>query len=1133
AQDYGNVLLWERVGLTRTGLVVSASVENSAILGVETAGEVVVPDLSVRADGLQTIDAFVIAGAAAVALAGGKSISVAGAGVFARNRVAADTSAFVSGMREGGINVDAAEIVARDATRIDALAGGAAIAGSLGGGAAVSVGIGLAIAMNEVTNQTSASIRSVNDFNAASDVEVRASTTAAPLFTVGAPTVTAAELDDLTDERPDYDPDNEVEITEDSLRKEREDDLEIQTRLLGDLRANGLNIAADDVLRLAKSNDGEGWLLATKGGAYKLRLTAAGLEVSASTINSIAFAASLAGAFGLSNSVAIAGAGAYAENVINASTRAFITATDLEAGGDVDVIALNEAEISAMVIAASLSVAVGASNGIGASIGISIARNFMGKQRDGSNGLSLTEALVANARVQAGGDLTLRATSTQTIDALVVAGSAAIAGGGTAGVGIAGSGVWVENVIFADVKARIEGDRGPGVTPAIAAETITLEADNLSRISTLAGAVAVSAAFGGTAGVGVSIGVALARNTIGGTLEASIDNVARGVVARDGALRVAATDRAAIGVISAAAALAVAIGGTAGVAVAGGGAESTNIIVSTTRAHISRSTVTADVGAVDVLAVSEAEIRALVASIAFAIGGGTVGVGVALGISVARNFLGYAPGAATATLDTSQEVRSLTKGQRVLILEGVRRGDVYEYVGDNVVVRSGDPALELKQQDFSDTRVWKLVSITNPGAVVEAFVRDSVLTASGAVTVDARARQEIVAVVLAVSAAVSGGKVGVAVSGAGAGAENRIATTVRAFVDGSGPGRTDITASALRVTAADDSSIDAFTGAAAIAAAFGFVGVAVSVGVSVAINEIATDVSARIVAADSLNIGAGGVSVRALSPETASSAININAQVVPGVTLITAAQLDDASKTDTDRRGDPVEADVTGDRAILERLRARLVAGGAEVFGALRLTAVEQGRSWSAVDERGRSWNIRLEGGQFLASRASINAVSAAAALAVGLGAVGVGVAGAGAVALNAVLSTVRAEIVDTALVNTPGAVTVEALGRSEINAVILSAALAAAGGAVGVGVSIGIAVARNYIGYDVNGDRIAGSGAVTARIVDSRVNAGGVLRVEAQAAQSIRALTIAGSAALAGGKVGVAGAGAGASAVN
>ena len=83
-----------------------------------------------------------------------------------------------------------------------------------------------------------------------------------------------------------------------------------------------------------------------------------------STINSVAFAASIGASFSPSSSVAVSGAGAYSENVITTEALAYAKTSNLTSAGDVILDADNEASITASVIAASVAASVSGSTGV-------------------------------------------------------------------------------------------------------------------------------------------------------------------------------------------------------------------------------------------------------------------------------------------------------------------------------------------------------------------------------------------------------------------------------------------------------------------------------------------------------------------------------------------------------------------------------------------------------------------------------------------------------------------------------------------------------------------------------------------------------------------------------------------------
>src|SRR6185503_17627184 len=187
-------------------------------------------------------------------------------------------------------------------------------------------------------------------------------------------------------------------------------------------------------------------------------------------------------------------------------------------------------------------------------------------------------ARVVDTSMQTEGTLSVHATSNQTIDALVLAGSVAV-GAGQIGGGLAGAGVGVENRVTSTVEASITGD-GTGMTVG----AVDIEALDTSTISADAGAAAIAAGFG-QVGVAVSLGVAIAANVIDNTIEAFITGANSGLSAVGGDINVHAADESTIDSKSVAASLSVAVG-QIGVALAGAGAIAENVISNEVNAYI-------------------------------------------------------------------------------------------------------------------------------------------------------------------------------------------------------------------------------------------------------------------------------------------------------------------------------------------------------------------------------------------------------------------------------------------------------------------------------------------------------------------------------------------------------------------
>ncbi len=241
-----------------------------------------------------------------------------------------------------------------------------------------------------------------------------------------------------------------------------------------------------------------------------------------------------------------------------------------------------------------------------------------------------------------------------------------------------------------------------------------------------------------------------------------------------------------------------------GVSISGAGADANNIILTSTNAYVQNSTVTST-GKVDIDAANTASIQAAVLSASASLAFGTItGVGASLGLAVARNYIGWDRNYAYDDSDcylTGDSPAQIVTGDTVKIAAGPNAGNVYQYIGTETLTRPNGPAPEgeteqhrktrqqeeanwLTRLDYSDKDQWELVNLEKNAAAVLAYILDSSVVAGGSVTVDAISGQNIDAKVFAGSVAIAGGLVGGGLSGAGACAENRIATLVQAYIQG-------------------------------------------------------------------------------------------------------------------------------------------------------------------------------------------------------------------------------------------------------------------------------------------------------------------------------------------------------------
>ena len=128
-------------------------------------------------------------------------------------------------------------------------------------------------------------------------------------------------------------------------------------------------------------------------------------------------------------------------------------------------------------------------------------------------------------------------------------------------------------------------------------------------------------------------------------------------------------------------------------------------------------------------------------------------------------------------------------------------------------------------------------SLTEKPSWVHADVYASVIDATGDLTVQAVSDAQIDALVLAISVAIAGGAGAIAVTGAGSSADNRISTDVKAYIEG-GTVTTgvlaDVRADNVKLTARDTSRILSSVAAGSVGVAGGAISVAVSIAVALA-----------------------------------------------------------------------------------------------------------------------------------------------------------------------------------------------------------------------------------------------------------------------------------------------------------
>jgi len=342
----------------------------------------------------------------------------------------------------------------------------------------------------------------------------------------------------------------------------------------------GISISRNEI-----RNDMEAYILNAGDAINPVMVTAGDILVEASEIATID-SSSVASAIGVAaslnaDSLAFSAGGASALNVILGTSNAYIQGSIVKASGadkgTASLTATNSSTIDSTVKTTAVSVALsGGGSAKAFGIGFSFAANMIGW-----SDLFTEDRLEVLAYAK---------------DSDIIADN---------GISLSSSGLVTINKVSTDVQAYIDGDT---ITTDITTTggDVSLTAIGTTKITADAQAVAVSASLSGKTGGAVSIGLSIADNSISNTVAAYINKA--NVLTDGGDIIVEATDKnATTGDTTSIEAKSIAVAVSAGIgkngfALSGGGAESTNIILTTTNAYIEDSTlgsVTNKVGNVD------------------------------------------------------------------------------------------------------------------------------------------------------------------------------------------------------------------------------------------------------------------------------------------------------------------------------------------------------------------------------------------------------------------------------------------------------------------------------------------------------------------------------------------------------
>ena len=381
---------------------------------------------------------------------------------------------------------------------------------------------------------------------------------------------------------------------------------------------------------------------------------AASLEAR-STANIDAFTFGFAGALsagGSDTAIGIAGAGSGSGNSIVNTIEAAVRGSSLTTTGDVSLEAEDDSSIDAIAGSVAVSIAAGQDSTVAVGLGLSITINEVANH---------VLAIVDDSD-DAGGDVTLTAESSAEIQAKAIGAAVSVsASSGNTPIAVGATGTGADNRITNTIRAAIEDTVPVSANTVQAGGSVSLHASDDSSVDSFGFAGAVAIAAGSNAPVSGAVGVGVAINTIANDVSAY---VAHTTVDADGSIVIGATSDSEIQAISTAAALSGAVGDSGGVAIAGGGAFAQNVILTTTNAYAVDSDLEAGTalveGDIDIDASSVSTIDASVLAFSAAVaGGGGNAVGASIGISLARNYIGW--NRTAAALMTTRPSRCCTR----------------------------------------------------------------------------------------------------------------------------------------------------------------------------------------------------------------------------------------------------------------------------------------------------------------------------------------------------------------------------------------------------------------------------------------------------------------------------------------
>ncbi|AOX01713.1 hypothetical protein BJP34_21745 [Moorena producens PAL-8-15-08-1] len=569
------------------------------------------------------------------------------------------------------------------------------------------------------------------------------------------------------------------------------------------------------------------------------------LAESTSTINSYAVAGSISGSWKSTGAV-ISIAGAYTENKVSNTIEAAIddenddntdtVTTEVDVTGAATISATDNSSIYGDAGGVGIAIALAGdswSSSAAISVGAGIASNQI---------TNTVTAHIDNAKVEADGNVNLRASSNATVDAFAL--GAAVSGSYSSsglGISLTGAGAGTENIIKNTISAYIA--EGSDVETMTSSGSIFVEAEDNSKVIADAGGYALSLKFGDSVANGsVSVGVSIADNDIENTVEAYISDA---TVTSASAINVSANSTATVDLFSIGAAASGSVGSSGlNVSLSGAGTGVENKIYNTIQAFALDSTVTSsNNGAINITATDNSTVVADAGGFAVGVsigsgfsGGLTVGVATAENIitntvqAYIDNSIVTADGDLTVNAISTSTINNLTMAGAVSVsvsssatasasgagAETINQiqNTIEAYIHNNSDVESTNGSINLTAEDNStieSVAVGGSISVSGSSSgsfslaiagvevnntinnQVRAYIGDSVSdsTTSDSTTIDAAVDLNLVAkstltfeenYAIAASLAAAAAPVGAAFSGAGANVITNTTNTVETFI---------------------------------------------------------------------------------------------------------------------------------------------------------------------------------------------------------------------------------------------------------------------------------------------------------------------------------------------------------------